>query len=428
MKNDKNLEAIKSEELPENDHRRIGRELDLFSIDEYVGPGLALWHPNGAIVRDQIESFWKEHHSKHGYKYVYTPEIGLKQLFEKSGHLAHFADMMYPPMDMSLKDKSEQGAYYLKPMSCPFHVRIYNSSPHSYKELPIKYCELGRVYRYEASGGLKGLLRVRLITQDDAHIICRQDQFKDELSKVFDFGFAFHKIFGYDKFKVYLSLRDMANKRDKYIENEPVWEFAGKSIEEVLRSKKIPYDIDIGGAKFYGPAIDVMAIDNNGKEWQCMTIQLDLNLPEKWGMSYVGEDGQKHTPIMIHRAVLGAMERFIAVYLERCGGNLPVWLSPVQAKVLSVSDKHKKYAKQIEQKLVRNGIRAEYDGDGNTVGYQIRAAAKMKIPYVVIVGDKEMENKNISLRMRGGEQTADVKLSDFLKRIRKIIKDKSLDL
>ena len=316
----------------------------------------------------------------------------------------------------------------MKPMSCPFHVCIYNSQPRSYRELPIRYCELGRVYRYEASGGLHGMARVRCITQDDAHIICRKDQFMDELDKVIDFGRAFHKVFGYDKFKVYFSVRDLENKRDKYIENEPVWKFAEESILKVLKNKGIDYEVDVGGAKFYGPAIDFKVIDCNGREWQWMTIQLDMNLPEKWGMSYIGEDGQKQVPIMIHRAILGALERYLAVYLENVNGNLPVWLSPIQVKILSVSDKHAKYAKLIESELLSAGIRAECGGDGNTMGYQIRAAAKMKIPYIIVIGDKEMKNQSISLRLRGGEQISDLKLSEFLVRIQKIIKEKSLDL
>jgi threonyl-tRNA synthetase len=430
MKNDyeNNVAAAPEQGLAENDHRRIGKELDLFSISPYVGSGLALWHPKGAIIREEIERFWKDHHRRNGYSYVISPEIGLKHLFEKSGHLDHFADAMYPPMDMSLKDKAEQGAYYLKPMSCPFHVQIYNSAPRSYRDLPIRYCEIGRVYRYEASGGLHGLSRVRCISQDDAHIVCRRDQFMDELSRVIDFGKAFHKIFGYEKFKVYLSLRDMENKRDKYIDNEPVWQFAEESIRKVLNDKGIAFDVDMGGAKFYGPAVDFAVLDNGGHEWQLMTIQLDMNLPEKWGMSYMGEDGQKHIPIMIHRAMLGAMERYIANYLENCAGNLPVWLSPIQVKILSVSDKHAQYAKQIEQKLINADIRAEYDNDGNMVGYKIRNAAKQKIPYVIIVGDKEVEKDNISLRLRGGAQLSDLKLSDFMEKIQKLIKDKSLDL
>ena len=342
--------------------------------------------------------------------------------------MEHFADCMYPPMDMSLKDKQEQGAYYVKPMSCPFHVAIYNSSPHSYKELPIKYCELGNVYRYEASGGLQGLLRVRSITQDDAHIICREDQFMDELSKVFDFGFAINKVFGYDKFKVYFSVRDMDGKKDKYIDNEPVWQMAEHSIEQVLKNKKIPYDFDIGGAKFYGPAIDVKAVDENGKEWQCMTIQLDMNLPEKWGMYYVGEDGKKHVPIMLHRAILGSIERFIGVYLEKCEGKLPVWLSPVQVKILPVADRHQDFALKIQQRLQEQDIRAEADLSGNTISYQIRNAVKMKIPYVIVIGDKEIENNKISVRLRNGEQINDISLPDFIKRVSEKIVQKSLDL
>ena len=410
------------------DHRSIGKELDLFSFSEYVGSGLALWHPNGAIIRNEIESFWKKEHQKAGYKYVYSPVVGLKQLWEKSGHLEHFADCMYPPMDMSAKDKKEQGAYYVKPMSCPFHVAIYNSSVHSYKELPIKYCELGNVYRYEASGGLQGLLRVRSITQDDAHIICRQDQFMEELSKVFDFGFAVNKVFGYDKFKVYFSVRDLDGKKDKYIDNEPIWKMAEQSIEQVLKDKNISYDIDVGGAKFYGPAIDVKAIDKNGKEWQCMTIQLDMNLPEKWGMYYIGEDGQKHIPIMLHRAILGSIERFIGVYLEQCEGKLPVWLSPVQAKILPISDRHQNAAVKLQEKLLENDIRAEIDNSCNSISYQIRDAVKKKIPYLIVIGDKEVENNCISVRLRNGEQINNITLADFIKRISEKIKNKNFDL
>lgn len=410
------------------DHRHIGKELDLFSFDEYVGSGLVLWHPKGAIIRQEIEDFWKKEHRIAGYQYVYSPVIGLKQLWEKSGHLDHFQDCMYPPMDMGLKDKQEQGAYFVKPMSCPFHVRIYNSMPRSYKDLPIRYCELGNVYRYEASGGLQGLLRVRSITQDDAHIICRKDQFMKELSSVFDFGIQLNKAFGYDKFKVYFSVRDMKNNKDKYIQNEEVWEFAEKSIEKVLKQKKIPYDIDVGGAKFYGPAIDIKAIDSNNKEWQCMTIQLDMNLPQKWGMSYVGKDGKKHIPIMLHRAILGSIERFIGVYLEHMKGLLPVWLSPVQVKILPVSSKHHKIAQKIAKRLLKNEIRAEVDLDNDTIGYQIRKFQFQKIPYAIIIGDKELENNSISIRKRNGELINNISIADFLKLIKKKIKQKSLDI
>lgn len=416
------------EKLANSDHRKIGKELDLFSFDEYVGSGLALWHPKGAIIRQEIEDFWKKEHKKAGYQYVYSPVIGLKQLWEKSGHLEHFQDCMYPPMDMGQKNKQEQGAYFVKPMSCPFHVRIFNSSIRSYKELPIRYCELGNVYRYEASGGLQGLLRVRSITQDDAHIICRKDQFMKELSKVFDFGIKMNQVFGYEKFKVYFSVRDMENNPSKYIKNEEIWQFAEKSIEKVLKQKKIPYDIDVGGAKFYGPAIDIKSIDNNGKEWQCMTIQLDMNLPQKWGMFYIGEDGKKHIPIMLHRAVLGSIERFIGVYLERRQGLLPVWLSPVQVKILPVSDKHHKLAKMLEKRLLRNEIRAEVDLDNDTIGCQIRKFQLQKIPYAIIIGDKEVESNSISVRKRNGEMLNNISMAEFLKLVKRKIKLKDLDI
>ncbi len=422
-----NMEQV-YDKLSKFDHRRIGKELDLFSFDEYIGAGLALWHPKGAIIRQEIENFWKQEHYKARYKYVYSPVIGLKQLWEKSGHLEHFSDCMYPPMDMGEKNKYEQGAYFVKPMSCPFHVRIYNSSIRSYKELPIRYCELGNVYRYEASGGLQGLLRVRSITQDDAHIICRKDQFMKELSNVFDFGMKINHYFGYNKFKVYFSVRDMKNNSDKYIKNEEVWQFAEKSIEKVLKQKKIPYDIDVGGAKFYGPAIDVKAVDENGKEWQCMTIQLDMNLPEKWGMSYIGEDGKKHVPIMLHRAILGSIERFIGVYLEQVKGLLPVWLSPVQVKILAISNKHLDFSKKLEKRLLKNNIRAEVDLDNNTIGCQIRNFQLQKIPYAIIIGDKEVENNSISVRKRNGELLNNVSIADFIKIIKKKIKQKDLDI
>ena len=410
------------------DHRRLGKELDLFSFDEYVGSGLALWHPKGAIIRQEIEDFWKAEHRKNGYQYVYSPVVGLKQLWEKSGHLDHFADCMYPPMDMSQKEKAEQGAYYVKPMSCPFHVRIYNSSVHSHKDLPIRYCELGNVYRYEASGGLQGLLRVRCITQDDAHIICREDQFMKELSKVFDFGMRINKVFGYDKFKVYFSVRDMEHQADKYIQNKSIWSFAEKSIEKVLKSKKVDYQKDIGGAKFYGPAIDVKAIDKNGKEWQCMTIQLDMNLPEKWGMSYIAEDGKKHTPIMLHRAILGSLERFIGVFLEQCQGNLPLWLSPVQVQILPVSEKQDKYAFSLKKKLEKMNVRVALSNSSDTLGYRIRQAHHQKIPYVLIIGEQEMKNQNISVRVRKGGQKNGISFVDFTKQIKKLISQKSFDL
>ena len=329
---------------------------------------------------------------------------------------------------MSQKEKAEQGAYYVKPMSCPFHVRIYNSSVHSHKDLPIRYCELGNVYRYEASGGLQGLLRVRCITQDDAHIICREDQFMKELSKVFDFGMRINKVFGYDKFKVYFSVRDMEHQADKYIQNKSIWSFAEKSIEKVLKSKKVDYQKDIGGAKFYGPAIDVKAIDKNGKEWQCMTIQLDMNLPEKWGMSYIAEDGKKHTPIMLHRAILGSLERFIGVFLEQCQGNLPLWLSPVQVQILPVSEKQDKYAFSLKKKLEKMNVRVALSNSSDTLGYRIRQAHHQKIPYVLIIGEQEMKNQNISVRVRKGGQKNGISFVDFTKQIKKLISQKSFDL
>ncbi|MDF2880819.1 MAG: Threonyl-tRNA synthetase [Clostridiaceae bacterium] len=411
------------EEAKKRDHRKLGKELDLFSIDDYVGPGLILWHPKLSVVREEIEMYWRKEHRRRGYQYVYTPQIGLSNLWETSGHLDHFADAMYPPMAMKLKDSEEDVAYYVKPMSCPFHVRIFKSKKRSYRELPMRLCELGTVYRYEKSGSLHGMLRVRGFTQDDSHIICREDQFINEVNEIIDFAFEMNKVMGFDKLNVYLSLRDLANK-EKYIDNEKVWTLAESTLENILKERNIEYKKDIGGAKFYGPAIDMKAVDAMGREWQGTTIQLDMNLPSKFSMTYIGSDGQEHVPIMLHRTLLGSMERFVGTLIEHYAGAFPLWLSPVQVKILTVNDDCIERAEELKRKFQDLYIRAEVDSSSERMGFKIRNGQLEKVPYMIIIGKKELENGLISVRSRnqGDLGTIDPKL--FVDKILKEIEIK----
>lgn len=413
------------EDAKKRDHRKIGKELDLFSIDDYVGPGLILWHPKLAAVREQIEIYWREEHRKRGYQYVYTPNIGLSNLWESSGHLGHFSDVMYPPMDMQTKDDVENATYYVKPMSCPFHIRIYKSRPRSYRELPLRWCELGSVYRFEKSGTLHGMLRVRGFTQDDAHIVCRQDQFVDEVSNIIDFAIEMNRTMGFNKLNVYLSVRDPEEK-DKYIDNEPVWQLAESTLQEILEKRGMAYKKDVGGAKFYGPAIDMKAVDAMGREWQGTTIQLDMNLPARCGMTYIGPDGKEHTPIMLHRTLLGSMERFMGTLIEHYGGAFPTWLAPVQVKLLPISEKHFDYAKKLEKIMIDKGIRVEIDLDAEKIGYKIRKAQMEKIPYMLIIGDKETETESVAVRDRAEGDKGVVPFEKFLQYVIEEIKSKRI--
>ncbi|MDD4785113.1 MAG: threonine--tRNA ligase, partial [Candidatus Shapirobacteria bacterium] len=373
------------EEAKKRDHRKIGKDLDLFSIDEQVGPGLILWHPKLSIVREEIENYWRQEHRKHGYQYVYTPHVGQSNLWETSGHLVSFKDGLFPSMSMSTKTKEENVIYYVKPMSCPFHIRIYKSRPRSYRELPLRWCELGSVYRYEESGVLHGMLRVRGFTQDDAHIICREDQFVDEVNSILDFALSMNKTFGYDKLNVYLSVRDPKNKT-KYVGEERIWQLAENTLKDILDKRKIKYQTDIGGAKFYGPAIDLKAVDAMDREWQGTTIQLDMNEPSRFEMSYVGDDGKEHTPIMLHRTLLGSMERFVGTLIEHYAGAFPMWLAPVQVKIIPITDEQQEYAQKIEKELKENNIRVEIDDKSETMQNKIRNAATEKVPYMIIIG------------------------------------------
>ena len=411
------------EEAAKRDHRRLGKELDLFSIDNYVGPGLVLWHPKLSTTREEIELYWRKEHRRRGYEYVYTPHIGLSQLWETSGHLDFFKDGMYPPMDMGTKDKKEKAHYYVKPMNCPFHVRIYKSRPRSYRELPLRWCELGTVYRYEESGTLHGMLRVRGLTQDDAHIICREDQFAKEIEEVVDFALSINKAFGFKDLKAYLSVRDPKDK-DKYIGQEKIWNLAEKTLTESLKKKKLDFQKDVGGAKFYGPSIDLKAVDCMGREWQGTTIQLDMNLPSKFNMTYVGQDGKEHTPIMLHRTLLGTMERFIGTLLEHYAGALPTWISPVQVSLIPVSQKFNKYAEKIAKVLREQDIRIEVKDEDMTLGKKIRESETHKNPYMLILGAQEKEKDIVSVRARSKGDIGQMKLDQFVEKIKKEIEDK----
>ncbi len=413
------------EEAKKKDHRIIGNQLDLFSIDPYVGPGLILWHPKLSIVREEIESYWRKEHRKRGYQYVYTPHLGLANLWQTSGHLDFFKEGMYPPMAMTRKNKSEKTTYFVKPMNCPFHVRIYKSRPRSYKDLPIRLCELGTVYRYEESGVLHGMLRVRGLTQDDAHIICTEKQLVEEVNNILDFALEINKVFGFEKLNVYLSVRDPKEKK-KYVGEEKIWKLAEEILETVLNKKNIPYQKDPGGAKFYGPAIDLKAVDAFDREWQGTTIQLDFNLPARFKMSYIGEDGKKHTPVMLHRTLLGAMERFVGTLIEHYGGAFPIWLAPTQVIVIPVSEKQLDYGQKVVNQLLEAEIRTEINKENQTLGNKIRQARLEKIPYIAVVGQKEKTSNSINLRLREGNTKRVMKIQEFIQFVREKIDKKKM--
>ena len=382
----------KLEEAKRRDHRRLGRELELFSIEEEVGPGLILWHPKGAIVRKEIEDFWREEHLKRGYQLVYTPHIALRDLWGISGHLDFYAENMFAPMEI------DERAYQLKPMNCPFHILIYKSKKRSYREFPLRYCELGTVYRYERSGVLHGLLRVRGFTQDDAHIFCREDQLEEEIFKVLDLVVYFLSVFGFREYQIYLSTRP-----EKYVGTEEIWEKAEGALAAALEKKGLPYEIDPGEGVFYGPKIDLKIRDVLGRFWQCSTVQVDFNIPERFDLTYMGPDNRPHRPIMIHRALLGSLERFFGVLIEHYAGAFPVWLAPVQVVVLTVADRHEPFAREMYDFLRVSGIRVELDARGERLSYKIREAQVKKIPYMIIVGDREVEERRLTVRTRGGE-------------------------
>lgn len=398
----------KLEEIKKRDHRKLGKELELFTIEEDIGPGLVIWLPKGAIMRNIIENFWKEEHAKRGYQLVYTPHIALRDLWKVSGHLDFYVENMFPPMEL------ENRTYQLKPMNCPFHIYIYNQKRRSYREFPIRYCELGTVYRFERSGVLHGLLRVRGFTQDDAHIFCREDQLEEELTKVLDLVVYFLKVFGFDEYKIFVSTRP-----EKFVGDPLIWDKAEEALKKALENKGLEYEIDPGEGVFYGPKIDLKIKDVLGRFWQCSTIQVDFNLPERFNLVYVGEDNKFHRPIMIHRALLGSLERFLGVLIENYAGAFPFWISPVQVKVLTITDRTIPYAEKIANSLEKEGFRVERDFRSEKLNYKIKMAQQEKVPYMIILGDKEEQSQTISVRTRKGEVLNNVNLSDFIERLKR---------
>ncbi|MGH7231436.1 MAG: threonine--tRNA ligase [Nitrospiraceae bacterium] len=381
----------KLEEIKRRDHRKLGKDLDLITIQDDIGPGLVLWHPKGALIRLLIENFWREQHLRQGYELVYSPHVARLDLWKTSGHVDYYRENMFAPM------KVEGSEYQLKPMNCPFHIMIYKSHLRSYRDLPIRYGELGTVYRYERTGVLHGLLRVRGFTQDDAHLFCRPDQIEGEVSRVLDFTFYVLRTFGFSEFEVYLSTRP-----DKAVGSAENWAQATGALEASLKGRGVAYEIDLGEGVFYGPKIDIKIKDVLGRSWQCSTVQIDFNNPERFGLAYTGEDGKAHQPIMIHRALMGSIERFFGILVEHYAGAFPTWLAPVQAKVLGITDKQRSYAESIVEQLRASGVRAEADLRNEKVGFKIREAEKAKIPYMLVVGDREMEAGTVSVRGRSG--------------------------
>jgi len=399
----------KEAEAEKRDHRILGQKLELFSFDEEIGAGLPLWHPKGAILRKIIEDYLYKELILQGYQWIVSPHIGKLDLWKTSGHWDLYRENMYSPI------KIDEEEYMLKPMNCPFHVKIYQSKIRSYRDLPIKYAELGTVYRYEKSGVLHGLVRVRGFTQDDAHIWCTPEQLSTELIKLLKHGFKILKTFGFKDFDIYLSTRP-----EKYAGTEKDWQKAENSLKYVLKKLKLKYQIDPGGGVFYGPKIDIKIKDSLGRPWQCTTIQVDFNLPERFKMNYIDKKGRKERPIMIHRALIGSIERFIGVLLEHYAGALPLWLSPVQIWVIPVGTRHKKYAQEVSQKLSDGGARVELKDEAETVSKKIREGEIQKIPYLLVVGDKEMKNKSVRIRSKN-KDLGSMKLNRFISHLRRIL-------
>ncbi len=395
------------EEAAKRDHRLLGKELDLFSIRDEIGGGLVLWHPKGARLRHIMEEYWRKKHFKSGYELVNTPHVGKSNLWATSGHLGFYQENMYAPMSIDDQD------YFIKPMNCPFHIMIYKNKQHSYRELPLRWAELGTVYRYERSGVLHGLMRVRGFTQDDAHIMCTQDQVRDEIAHAFRLCLDILKQFGFTTFKIFISTKP----EEKFVGEPEHWTEAEASLKAAVEEFGLEYDIDEGGGAFYGPKIDIKIQDAIGREWQCSTIQFDFNLPERFDMTYIGPDGNKHRPFMIHRAILGSLERFFGILIEHYEGKFPVWLSPVQVKILNINHDTEAYAQSIMDTLQEKDIRIETDFSSEKIGYKIRQAIMEKVPYIIVLGNKEKESNTISVRSRGEATSSTGSLDDFINKV-----------
>jgi threonyl-tRNA synthetase len=401
------------EEAKKRDHRKLGKALDLFSVHEEAGAGLIYWHPKGSRIRNTIESFWRDAHLKHGYDLLYSPHMGKSWLWETSGHLSNYKENMYAPMSIDDQD------YFIKPMNCPFHILIYKTKLRSYRELPLRWAELGTVYRYEKSGVLHGLLRVRGFTQDDAHIFCAQEQIEDEIIEVLRFSRFMLNSFGFEDLKFYI-----ATKPEKAVGDDNLWEKATSSLIRAIEKEGVSYEMDEGGGAFYGPKIDIKIKDALKREWQLSTIQFDFNLPERFDMKYIGEDGKEHRPFMVHRALLGSIERFMGILIEHYGGAFPTWLAPVQAAVLPVSQNFIDYAKEVFEKLSSNGIIAHLDERNEKIGYKIRDWETQKVPYMLVVGEKEKESNSVSVRKHKAGDLGSVEIDSFIESINQEIRNK----
>lgn len=416
--NEEDLKAHlkKLEEIKQRDHRRLGKDLDLFSVQESIGPGLILWHPKGAMIRRTIEEFWYSEHYKRGYDVVYTPHIARIEHWKTSGHWDFYRESMYSPMDV------DNVNYIIKPMNCPFHLMIFKNRIRSYRELPLRWAELGTVYRYERSGVMHGLMRVRGFTQDDAHIFCRIDQLKNEIIQLLIFSQFMLSTFGFTNYQIFLSTRP-----EKFVGEIGKWDIATKSLKEALEETNTNYTIDPGEGVFYGPKIDIKVEDAIGRWWQLTTIQVDFQLPLRFELNYVGQDGIQHQVIMVHRALLGSLERFLGILIEHYMGAFPLWLAPVQIIILPISEKHLNYANEVYEKIKYNNIRAEIDLRNEKLNYKIRESQLQKIPFMIIIGDKEETEKTISVRSRLEGDVGNFQLDDFLITIKRLIEIKSID-
>lgn len=400
-------------DIEKRDHRKLGKELDLFSLHEEAGPGLVYWHPRGARIRLAIENFWRDEHYKNGYEMVYTPHVGKSWLWETSGHLGFYKEGMYPPMEMDNVD------YYAKPMNCPFHIMIYQNGKRSYRDLPFRWAELGTVYRYEKAGALHGLLRVRGFTQDDAHLFVTPDQMDDEIMEVLRFSLYMLHSFGFKDIHAYISTQP-----EKSVGEKEKWDAATEALKRAVEKEGLEYDIDEGGGAFYGPKIDLKIKDAIGREWQLSTVQFDFNLPERFDLTFVDKDGVEKRPYMIHRALLGSIERFFGVLMEHYAGAFPPWLSPDQIAIIPVAAVAYDYAKDLEKKFRAEGFRVVNDLSDDRMNAKIRKAQKMKIPYMLIIGEKEMSNGQVSVRYRTGKQVNGVDVDAFIAEVKEKIENK----
>jgi len=404
------------EEAKKRDHRKLGKELDLFSVSDDIGPGLILWHPKGARIRHLMEEFWKKEHFRHGYEMVISPHAAKIDLWKTSGHTEFYKDNMFSNMDVEGRE------YVMKPMNCPFHIQIYKTKLRSYRDLPVRFGELGTVYRYERSGVLHGLLRVRGFTQDDAHLFCRPSQIEEEITKVLDLIVFVLQSFGFHEYKIYLSTRP-----EKYVGSDSGWESATKALETALNNKNLEFEVDPGEGVFYGPKIDIKIKDSLNRYWQVSTVQVDFNLPEKFDITYIEEDGQRCQPIMLHRALMGSLERFFGCLIEHYAGAFPLWLAPVQIILLPITDNHTEYTDKIAEELEDSGIRVEKDLRNEKIGFKIREAQLQKIPYMIVLGDKEVETSTLSVRRRRSKETRTLDLKTFLNEVNEAVRNRTID-